>query len=433
MRRDWMRDETPVLSKVMGFCIALIVIGIGPAVAFSQMTARGLGMGGSYTAVARGVHAVSWNPANLGLPDNPGFSMTILSAEAGVWNNSFTLGMYDRYNGKHWTPQDVEDILGHIPDDGFGLDLHTAVRVMSFSIGRMAFSFGGDVFSSVQLDKALFELGLQGNELGETYRFTQSGGEGVGLGIARFSMGIPIPVSFADAFSIGGTVSLLWGGAYVRTDEMDFTLDMGEYSFSIDGSYKATYAYLGEFGLGVDVGAAARFGEHWTVGASMTNVIGTVKWPENDSTLIGFVRGDSMTVWGLGEDEIDLEDSTWTVGAEMISMQLPQVVRFGLAYESGPVLLSAAVSQRLSAETVITAKPRISVGTEYRGIPWLPIRFGVVSGGRIGFGSSFGFGIRPGGFVFDVGVLNRGFFIPKNSKGIVLAIELGIDITRKSF
>ena len=395
------------------------------------MTARGLGMAGSYTAVARGVHATSWNPANLGLPDNPGFSMTIVSAEAGLWNNSFTLGMYERYNGEYWSAQDVDEILSHIPDDGFGLDVYTSIRALSFSVGRIALSFGGDVISTVRLDKGLFDLGLRGNELGETYRFSDTEGEGLALGSARLSMGLPISVSFADAFSLGASVNLVWGGAYARTDRTDLTLDMGEYLFDIDGSYEVTYAYLGEFGAGVDAGASAQFGDHWTAGISLSNIIGTVKWPENDSTLAGFVRGDSLSVLGLSEDEVALEDSSWTVGSLPISLRLPQVLRFGLAYSYGPVLFSADFSQRLSTETGFTEKARISVGTEYSGLSWLPIRFGVVTGGRIGFGSSFGFGIRPGGFVLDVGVMNRGFFIPKNSKGVIVAVEIGIDLTKK--
>ncbi len=107
-------------------------------------------MGGAYTALARGVHAAAWNPANLGLPDNSKFSFTFISLGASVWNNSFSKSMYDKYivgDGKgsvHWTQEDIEDILGHIPDSGLGLNIGTSVRAFSFSIGRFALSFGVD-------------------------------------------------------------------------------------------------------------------------------------------------------------------------------------------------------------------------------------------------------------------------------------------------
>ena len=59
--------------------VSLFILCCIPAGLYGQMTARGLAMGGAYTALARGVHAPQWNPANLGLPDNPKFSFTFIS------------------------------------------------------------------------------------------------------------------------------------------------------------------------------------------------------------------------------------------------------------------------------------------------------------------------------------------------------------------
>ena len=81
-------------------CSMIIILLVGflfPLTLQGQMTARGLGMGGAYMAVSRGVHATDYNPANLGLPDNSKFSMTFISVEAGVWNNTFSKEMYDKY------------------------------------------------------------------------------------------------------------------------------------------------------------------------------------------------------------------------------------------------------------------------------------------------------------------------------------------------
>ena len=134
-------------------------------------------------------------------------------------------------------------------------------------------------------------------------------------------------------------------------------------------------------------------------------------------------------------DDEDIEtlfaDSSWTVEREAFSAQLPKILRLGCAYQEGNVLLTADYCQGLNKGAWIGTKPQFSFGTEWKGVPWLPLRMGVVMGGRIGFGTSFGFGIRPGGFVLDVGFLNRGFITPKNSKGLIVGFELGIDITRK--
>jgi hypothetical protein len=52
---------------------------------------------------------------------------------------------------------------------------------------------------------------------------------------------------------------------------------------------------------------------------------------------------------------------------------------------------------------------------------------GVILGGRIGFGTAFGIGIRPGKFVMDIGIINRGFITPGSSKGLIVGIELGLN------
>ncbi len=51
--------------------------------------ARSLGMGQMYTAVARGLAAPLWNPANLALNDRPPFALGLVGAGLNVRNNSF--------------------------------------------------------------------------------------------------------------------------------------------------------------------------------------------------------------------------------------------------------------------------------------------------------------------------------------------------------
>ena len=146
-------------SRFVGVVLFLLICFI-PSAVFSQLTARAIGLGGAYTALARGIHAPAWNPANLGLPDNSKFSFTFFSAGAGVWNNSFTKDMWDEHiygdgSGVEWSQQDIEDILSMIPDDGFGLDLATSIRTMSFSAGRFAFSITAQAGSFLQMAKSL--------------------------------------------------------------------------------------------------------------------------------------------------------------------------------------------------------------------------------------------------------------------------------------
>ena len=417
----------------------VIVVLMMPVQLKGQGTARAIGMGWAYTAVARGIHAPEWNPANLGLPDNPKFSMTVISLGVGTWNNSFTKGMYDRYfvNGEKdqdgdivWSQQDVEDILNAIPDDGLGIDVTVSTRAFSFSVGRFALSVGALAGSSFTLDRSLFKLALQGNEMGETYGLKNPDGFGLGIGLASLSLGQPVKVGFADCFALGISLNLLYGGAYGKVNQADFSLTTFDYGFDLDGKYEATYA-LGSLGWGLDIGMAAQSGNKWTLSVGLANVAGSIPWSNKVKKEMGYIRGDSLSVLDISEDDDEediLEDSTWTVEMASFSEKLPAVLRLGMAFEEGPVLLTADYCQGFQSGAFTSNKSQFAVGTEWRGIGWLPLRMGVVMGGRIGFGTSLGFGFRLGGFALDIGMMNRGFVSPQNSKGLVVAMEMGLGL-----
>ncbi len=422
-----------LLRWMFGLIVVLLLV---PVQLKGQGTARAIGMGWAYTAVARGVHAPEWNPANLGLPDNPKFSMTIISTGVGTWNNSFTKGMYDKYfvDGEKnqdgdiiWSQKDIEDILNAIPDNGLGIDVTVSTRAFSFSVGRFALSVSALGGSSIKLDKSLFQLALQGNEIGKTYGLKNPDGFGLGIGSASLSLGQPVKVNFADYFALGISLNLLYGGAYGKVNRADFSLTTFDYGFDLNGEYEATYA-LGSLGWGLDVGAAAQSGNKWTLSVGLANVAGSIPWSNEVKKEMGYIRGDSLSVLDISEDDDEeniLEDTTWTVEMASFSEKLPTVLRAGAAFKEGPVLLTADYYQGFQASALASTKPQFSVGTEWRGIGWFPIRMGVVMGGRIGFATSFGFGFRLGGLALDFGIMNRGFVAPKNSKGLIVAVEIG--------
>ena len=76
---------------------------------------RGLAMGGTDMAIARGADAVRWNPALLGIPDAPAFSIRLVQAGGEAGNNSFNLDQYRRLNGAVWGDAEKSEILGSVP------------------------------------------------------------------------------------------------------------------------------------------------------------------------------------------------------------------------------------------------------------------------------------------------------------------------------
>src|SRR4051812_26856458 len=62
----------------LGLLGAVCIAGAGGA-QLPNASAAAAGLSGAYTARARGFNAAAWNPANLGMPGNPMFSIAALS------------------------------------------------------------------------------------------------------------------------------------------------------------------------------------------------------------------------------------------------------------------------------------------------------------------------------------------------------------------
>ncbi|OVE79351.1 hypothetical protein BVY01_02780, partial [bacterium I07] len=399
----------------------------------AQRTARGLGMAGAYTAIARGIHAPVYNPANLGLPDNSKFSFTFVSATAGGWNNSFNNNHFNQYNGQHLTSGDIEDILSNIPESGFGLGIDTYVQALSFSVGRFALTLAGIAVSRITLDKALFDIAFNGIYTDESYNLDENEAEAVGYGAIQVSYAHPFKISGNNTLSVGANLSYYYAGGYARADQASFLLDMRKYDFDLDGRYEASYAYpdsgAGGTGVGLDLGVASTFGDRATLSFSLMNVLGSLPWSDEMKREIGYVRGEGLTVLGI-EDAVT--DSSWSVtGGESMSSRLPLIIRLGGSYDVAGFLLAADYVQSFSDSPWSSTKPQLSLGAEFMSIPVLGLRAGFMVGGRMGFASSFGISLRPGWFVLDIGVMNRGFISPNSSKGFIFGFELGLNFKPK--
>ncbi|MFH1940882.1 MAG: DUF5723 family protein [bacterium] len=436
------------MSSKIPIVVTFFFIFLFPTAIIGQLTARGLGMGGAYTALARGVHAPLWNPANLGLPDNPSFSFTGISLAAGFSNNSITKEMYDRYNGTHLTTYDAEDILKHIPEDGFGLDMEATLSTLCFSVDRFALTMSVMGGHYLQLDKDCFDILLVGTKIGKTYSLKKAANEWFAVGLLGLSWGHPVKLFFTDHFAIGGTINILYGGVYGCVNKAEFSLISKTSGFDVDGNLKYTNA-LGNLGWGADVGIAAQFGKRnrrigngwinvgqiWTVSLGLANVLGGISWSKKIESNLMFISGDSLNIIRV-LDTSDLNsvisDSSWMIEGQRFSTKLPTMLRLGCTYEQGSLIMTVDYCQGFRNGALSSTRPQFALGAEWRWLKWLPLRMGVILGGRPGFGTSFGFGIRPGSFVLDFGVLNYGYVSVQSSKGFVLALELGMQLNKRT-
>src|SRR3954451_600763 len=58
------------------------------------------GLSGAFTARATGYNAVAWNPANLAMPGNPGFSFTLLALDGSAGLKPIDLARLKPYTRK---------------------------------------------------------------------------------------------------------------------------------------------------------------------------------------------------------------------------------------------------------------------------------------------------------------------------------------------
>ncbi|MBN1543305.1 hypothetical protein JW992_14280, partial [candidate division KSB1 bacterium] len=160
---------------------------------------------------------------------------------------------------------------------------------------------------------------------------------------------------------------------------------------------------------------------------SLLNLAGTLAW-SMDETSYGFVRGDSLTIYNIAdlEDEV-VEDSSWSVeGGDDFRQKPPARLCIGTAFEIRDWLLTLDYLQGFSRTAWHGTTPQFALGAEWRPLRWLPLRAGCALGGDLGVGTSIGLGIHPGGFIFDLALMNNGFVTPGQSKGWIAAVEIAM-------
>ena len=131
------------MKKRLQLAYTLIILLISQTVSGQGFDATSMGMGGAYSAVARGVNSVAWNPANLALPRDSWFELNIIGLNLNVANSSMTIENYKRYftdaghNGE-WSEQDIDEILALVPEDGLNANVDLYANAMGVAVDKYA-------------------------------------------------------------------------------------------------------------------------------------------------------------------------------------------------------------------------------------------------------------------------------------------------------
>ena len=361
------------------------------------------GLSGAFTARAQGYNAVNWNPANLGMPGNPGFSMTLLAFDGQAGIKPIDLNKVALYSGDT-SPKTVREqwMLDVETEGGQKGGVGGGITAFALSIGSLAFQVNTKVASDLNLAPGAVEAILFGNagRTGTVKALDLAGSsfQSAVYTTGALAFGMPVSLVPLTNFALGATAKYtvghflamgIDGGSAINTN--DITVNFPTVA---PDSVSLESGNIGS-GVGLDLGAS------WTVpgglrfGVSMQNVINTFKW---DTTKLsarpatGLFNSD--TNYFNSDSVKPYSTAPAALREKVAALKFKPVFAAGVAFDWIPrVTVSADVRQQVGDGIEVGPKSLIAAGAELRLIPFVPLRAGVqmMTGG---FGVSGGVGLH---------------------------------------
>lgn len=413
---DIARGRLPgALTATAAALLAAALLAAAPAGA--QSPVRAWGMGGTGGATARGLEAVTYNPANLAFSD--GASVGLAGAAVAVQNNALSLDRYNEITGAHLDSAAKAQLLADIPEDGLSLDADARASALGFQFGSFALTAGAVGAGHGNLDKDYFDVVLHGNPVGQTVDFSNTWGEGSALGMATASFGAQVLALGGASLGAGVNVRYLHGIYEMHVASAGGTLTTGMEEITAD-AHVTTMSAEGGRGYGVDLGLALRTPGGLAVGLTLENVQGSVEWDRNVE--YREFRLDAADVNLLNSDldaAVSDADTAWTGAAYTTS--LPRQARLGAAAKVGSFLLAADWVQGFEDRGLVSTAPRVAAGLEWQ-LGFLQPRLGAATGGVQGDSASAGLGLSLGFWRLDAAAVTRGGLKVGDTKGLGVAV-----------
>jgi hypothetical protein len=409
-----------------------------------------MGMARTFVAASRGLDAVGVNPANLALREEGTVSFSLFPLAVHLGSDFLDYDIYTSYftgvetdSGRvpvYLTEEDERRILDAFDADVALTTTDLEARLFGASlrlrdVGAFAFTVDERISALANLPKDYLEFAFSGNPPGSDYNFS---GTEVKMTWARefaLSFATQIPgIKFLQFMSGGVAVKYLQGYGYFEVQRFNTRLvtdNNGTLAGDVDflsrraGVDPLQNRYLNRYklfpapagtGFAFDIGVAGAVNDFLFVGTGVTD-IGWMRWSRGtqeqfiDST---FVVDDALDEQQRRRVEEALRGKKRPAGP--FTTPLATTLRLGFAvdvhkvpeFESfpGELLVALDYNQGLHLEPGSTVTPRVSLGTEYKPVRWLPLRTGISFGGTDQVNVAFGLGLQFSVFTFDIGSEN---------------------------
>lgn len=397
--------------------------GAAPATAQVPVLPRALGTGNAYTALARGHESLFLNPANLGLPGTPHWSVAL--PQIAVGGTVLGLGLDDINELRDYdeiSPERAREILDAIPG-GTGVEYETKIPLAAFSFSSVAFGFSYNTIGNHSLDRDIVDLFLNGYKLGRTYAAPNTNG-------SRTTY-----LDFAVAYGRQvGPVSLGVTGHYYQGRDLGrfgiVDVDtLGSLVPPVAPDVEVTYAGVrsdGGRGFGVDVGAAMQPLPNLTVSASVANAFQSFEW---DNEFVGRrltlnssgIRNSDFRQLRARYGQSDEDYATFVAGLQadqragveslaaglLEEAELPTTLRVGAAWtpRTGTDVAADFRSDLTDSRIGGLWDRSVSVGVQQK-LPVITLRAGLST--NLDEGSLMTAGLSLGPIQFGVGRLDNG-------------------------
>jgi hypothetical protein len=384
------------------FTPALIVMPMISAVAqLANASTAATGLSGAFTARATGYNAVAWNPANLAMPGNPGFSFTLLSADGMAGLAPIGLKDFHDVQGQTGTPTFEDAWLARAAAHGGETGgMNGGITAIGMSLGSFAFQVSSKVSANANLSPDAFQAVFFGNvksNVMDSLVLAGSTLQGAAYSTGAVSYALPLQslipltnfaVGVTAKYTVGHAVLMAMdnGSSFATNETMNFAAIIPDSlnrpgCDTVPGSQTCVNRHISGnigSGIGLDLGGA------WTLpgfrfGVSVQNLVNTFKWDTTKLTARPATGLYSASANAFsGDTDRAYASAPAELRAKVAAQRFKPVFAAGVSFDWLPMMtVSADIRQQVGGGIEVGPSSLIAVGTEYRIVPFIPIRAGV--------------------------------------------------------
>jgi hypothetical protein len=415
--------------------LALVLVVVAAGRASAQVFVAGAaaaGMGDAYGAIARGARAPLWNPANLGLPKNPGFSLFLPEATVEYGSAPIPLSEIKDYGGKV-IPDSVKlDWLNRIgPEGSFTGRVTGQIAPVGISVSHFALTTAVQAYQLADLPQDAAELILfgSGGPSGGNLAFTNGGFAGYAVSAVMGSAGLPLPWHFLGGkTAVGLTAKYVMGNGDVAAKDGQAVLRDNPFADTVRFPVILLYdknSIIQKTGFGLDLGFAMSANK-LALGLTVYDLVNTLKFdPTKGRATTGeaFVNEDSAF---SSFEDVPLDSASAQVkqAAQTIADQarFKPTARVSAAYTLSAQLLIAGdlLYNFGDARSLrIGSKASGGAGVEFRPLHFLPLRGGLRANDD-GVGWTLGAGLES-----SAAQINGAYGMRNGRQTIALGVSFG--------